>query len=428
MSRTHFANPLRILSSRNCRLYFYGQAISLAGTWMTYTATLWYIYHLTSSSFSVGLFGFMTQVPNFLLGPVGGALVDRMNRRLLLMITQAVAMVQALGLAALALTNNVTPLWLFTFAVLQGVVNAFEWPARAALLIDLIGDRDQLGNAIALNSSLFNVARFLGSALAGLIIVAWGPAICYFIDGLSYSAIVVFLGLMRLPRFDVSSPNRSVLGDIREGVIYVWSHRSVLLVLELVIVISFFGSSYYVLLPQLARDVIGADARTLGFLLAACGGGALAAALYLSMRPSSDGLGRMIVIGGLLISAAIIILPRASALLTALACMVCIGLGSVLVFVSCNTTVQSLVMDDKRGRVSAIFTMAFTGTAPLASLVMGWSAQHVGGVNALAGAGCICLFATVRYQRARPRIRIAMEKARAMHESATLAAAGHCSV
>lgn len=412
MFASTLSSPLRALSSRNYRLYFCGQAVSSIGTWMAYTATIWYIYHLTSSALSVGLFGFVSQIPNFLLGPVAGMWVDRLDRRRILMCTQVLGAFQAFGMSWLALTDNLSQPSLLTFAALQGVCNAFEWPARAALLINCVENKDQLANAIALNSSMFNLARFVGSALAGLVIAAWGPASCYLVDGITYGAMILSLLFIRVPPFVASVEYKRPVSDLRDGMRYVWNRPPILVVLQLVTVISFFGSSYYVLLPQLAREVVGGDARTLGVLLAASSFGALAAAFYLSMRLSARGLGRLIVAGGSLLSVALFTLPWIAILPIVLVCMFCLGLGSVLVFVSCNTTIQSLVSDDKRGRVSALFTMAFTGTTPFASLLIGIVAQRLGSSTALAAASLFCFAATVRYHRARPGIRAAMEEVR----------------
>ncbi|HYR21463.1 MAG TPA: MFS transporter [Chthoniobacterales bacterium] len=405
------SSPLRALSCRNYRLYFCGQAISLIGTWMTQTAMLWYMYQLTGSAFSVGLFGFMCQAPNFALGPIAGMLVDRMSRKHLLLVTQVAAMLQSFALAALAFTKSLGEYGLLAFGAFQGIVNAFDWPTRGALLIDLVEDRDTLGNAMGLNSSMFNLARFIGSALSGFIITTFGPAICYLIDGVSYGAMIVSLLLIQLRPSAPPTEKIHPLSDMLDGVLYVWNHPAILAVLRLVTLISFFGSSYYVLIPQFASDVFHGDARALGFLMSSAGCGALAAGIYLSMRSTTNGLGRVIVAGGSLLSVMLITLPWVRILPIALACVFCIGLGSVLIFVSSSTTIQLLVSNKKRGRVTALFTMAFTGTLPIASLMMGWVSQRIGASNALGLTGSICLFTILRYQLDRPSVRAAIGEA-----------------
>lgn len=405
------SSPLRALRSPNYRLFFIGQIVSLFGSWMTQTATMWLIYQLTSSAFMVGLLTFVSQIPSFLLGPIAGWWVDRTNRHRLLVWAQILSMLQSFALAAFAFLGTIDVEHLLILGAIQGVVNAFDMTARQALVVDFVEDRALLGNAIALNSSMFNIARLTGPALAGFVIAWRGPAFCYLIDGLSFLAVIICLLLMKLRPQQESPKKQAVWGGLRDGALYVWAHPLIQPVLLLVTAICFFAFSFSSLIPGIARDVFHGDARTLGILMSSSGSGSLAAALYLSTRSGVNGLGRVIVFGGTVLGLALIALPQMGTLWLALPCMFGIGLGGVLLVASSNTIIQTLVEDQMRGRVMALFTMAFTGTAPVSNLIMGWLAQRTGNEIALGAAGLISLLAVLLFHRARPRIREAMARA-----------------
>ena len=406
------SSPLRALRSRNYRLYFFGQLVSLLGTWMTQTATMWLVYHLSSSAFYLGLSGFVTMAPSFFLGPIAGTWADRVDRHKLLIVTQVLSMVQSLALAAFAFGGIIDIPKLLVMGAFQGLINAFDMPARQALVVDFVENREHLGNAIALNSSMFNIARLVGPALAGFIIAARGPAVCYLVDGLSYIAVITSLLMMRFPARERVVSDKRPLADLSEGFRYTWQHTTIRSLILLVTVISFFGFSFSVLVPVFARDVFHGDARTLGFLMSASGCGALSAALFLTTRSGIGGLGKVIAFGGAMLGVALILFSRVHVLWLALPCMVGIGLGGVLLMASSNTVVQTLVENEKRGRVMSLFTMAFTGTAPVSALVMGWVAQRIGSATALTIAGIVCLIAIWVFYRQLPRIRAAMAQAR----------------
>lgn len=411
-----FSSPLRALSSRNYRLYFTGQIVSLLGTWMTQTATLWLVYQISSSAFYLGMVGFVSQAPAFLLGPIAGTWVDRVNRHRLLILTQALSMGQSFALAAFAFAGRIDVPHLLILGALQGVINAFDMPARQALVVEFVEDREHLGNAIALNSTSFNLARLGGPALAGLLIAAVGPAWCYLIDGLSFVAVIVCLLLMRFPPREIVPHPKNALGDLRDGLKYAATHPVIRALIVLVMVVSFFGFSFSVLVPIFARDVFHGDARTLGFLMSASGCGALTAALFLSVREGVKGLSKSIVTGGLLLGVGLILFSRANLLWLALPCMYAVGLGGVLLMASSNTVIQTVVDNQMRGRVMALFTMAFTGTAPVSNLVMGWMAQRVGGATVLLFTGSICVLAAWVFHRHLPSIRTAVAKLRAAND------------
>lgn len=406
------SSPFRALRSPNYRLFFIGQIVSLLGNWMTQTATMWLTYRLTSSAFMVGLLTFVSQMPSFLLGPIAGWWVDRTNRHHLLIVTQVLSMLQSLALAYYAFAGQIDVAHLLVLGAIQGVVNAFEMTARQSLVIDFLEDRALLGNAIALNSSMFNIARLIGPALAGFVIAASGVAWCYLIDGLSFLGVIVCLFLMRLPRPQEQPARSGVLEGLKIGFRYAWEHPLIQPVLLLVTAICFFAFSFSSLVPGLAQDVFHGDARTLGLLMSSSGVGSLCAALFLSTRTGTKGLGQVIVNGGCILGLALIVLPWMPHVWLAAPCMFGVGLGGVLVVASSNTVIQTLVEDQYRGRVIALFTMAFTGTAPLSSLLMGWIAQRVGNAPAMAFTGSVTLLSIALFHRARPRIRAAVAKAR----------------
>ncbi|MBS0659028.1 MAG: MFS transporter [Verrucomicrobia bacterium] len=408
------SSPFRALKSPNYRLFFIGQTVSLFGNWMTQTATLWLIYQLTSSAFMVGLLTFVSQIPSFLLGPIAGWWVDRTDRHRLLIVTQILSMLQSFALAGFAFAGQIDVAHLLVLGGLQGFINAFEMTARQSLVVDFLEDRSLLGNAIALNSSMFNVARLGGPALAGFVIAWGGAAFCYLVDGLSFLAVLVCLFLMRLPHPQEPPKKSGAWEGLRDGLLYTWAHPLIRPVLLLVTAICFFAFSFSSLVPGFARDVFHGDARTLGLMMSSSGLGSLTAALYLSTRTGTKGLGAVIVFGGTVLSCALIALPFAPVLWLAVPCLYCVGLGGVLLVASSNTIIQTLVDDRMRGRVIALFTMAFTGTAPVSNLIMGWAAQRTGNAVALGAAGAVSLLSVVLFHRARPRIRAAMARARAV--------------
>ena len=370
---------LRALESRNYRLFFSGQIISLMGTWMTMTASLWLGYHLRSSAFLLGIVGFASQAPIFVLSPVAGVWVDRVDKRKLLVVTQILSLLQSGALAALALTGTINIWLLIALNLVQGTINAFDMTARQAFVIHMIDRRELMGNAIALNSTMFNLARLLGPAAGGLLIAWVGAGYCYLIDSLSYIPVIFSLCMIRptthapvstaavRQKLDAERP----LEALRAGVRYVFSFAPIGNTLLLVAAASFTGFAAPVILPILARDVFGGDARTLGWLMSASGVGALGAAIYLSTRTSVRGLGTVIVLGGCAMSAGLIAIGNCRTLEPAALSMVCLGAGGVLLMASSNTIVQSLTDDDKRGRVMSLFAMAFTGTTPLGNLAIG---------------------------------------------------------
>lgn len=395
------------LESRNYRLFFAGQIVSLMGTWMSQTASLWLVYHLSSSPFQLGLIGFASLVPIFFLAPFAGVWIDRVNRHRLLVGTQVGSMLQSFALAALALTGTITVTHLVLLSLVQGLINAVDMPARQALVVEFVERKEHLGNAIALNSSLFNLARLVGPALAGFLIAAIGPGMCFLLDGLSYGAVIAALLAMRLRGRPPREVTHHPWVEFKHGFHYAFGFAPIGALIVLVAAISAVGFSYTVLTPVFARDVFHGDARTLGWLMSASGVGALAAALYLGTRRTVRGLGNVITLGGLAMGAGLIGFALSRWLPLSLLCLTLAGMGGVLLMASSNTLVQTLVEDDKRGRVMSIFSMAFTGTMPMGNLLAGFLAGRVGSAPTLAACGAVCIVIALIFFRAIPRLRAA---------------------
>jgi MFS family permease len=368
----------RALSHRNFRLFFGGQSISLIGTWMTRVATSWLVYRLTGSAILLGTVGFAGQIPTFLLAPFAGVWVDRWNRRRVLLATQTLAMVQSLALAALTLTHRVSIHEILWLSVFQGVINAFDMPGRQAFLVQMVEDRNDLGNAIAINSSMVNVARLLGPALAGLLIAATNEGWCFLIDGVSYLAVLASLLMMRVHVTALRRAGTSMLEQLREGWTYVSRSAPLRTILLLFALVSLMGMPFTVLIPVFASKVLHGGPHTLGFLMGASGVGALAAALSMAARRSVRGLTKMIPIAAAAFGAGLILFGLSQSLWISLAMMVLTGFGMMQGMAASNTIIQTIVSEDKRGRVMSYYTMAFVGMAPFGSLLAGAMAHAMG--------------------------------------------------
>src|SRR5689334_22061516 len=319
---------LRALRYRNYRLFFGGQAVSLVGTWITTTATNWLVYRLTGSAFILGVIAFASQFPAFLLGPFAGILVDRWNRHRLLVVTQTISMLQSLALAALVLSGRITLAWIVALSIVQGLVNAFDMPGRQAFLLTMIESKEDLGNAIALNSSMVNLARLAGPSIAGIVIAAVGEGWCFLIDGVSYVAVIGGLLLMRIVRTD--TPLRARGGALRqftEGLSYAFGFRPIRSIILLLALVSLVGVPYSVLMPVFAATVFHGGPHTLGVLMTSSGCGALLGALWLAQRRSVIGLGRVISVASAFFGIGLITFSFAHVLWLAIPCLVVTGFG-----------------------------------------------------------------------------------------------------
>lgn len=400
----------RALRHRNFRLFFSGQSISLIGTWMTRIATAWLVYQLTGSAWLLGIVGFAGQIPTFLLAPFAGVWVDRLNRRHVLVVTQTLAMVQSLALAVLTLTHVITIAEILWLSVFQGLINAFDMPGRQAFLVQMVEDRQDLGNAIALNSSMVNMARLVGPSLAGLVIAGFGEGYCFLIDGVSYIAVIASLLMMRLPglttRVEAGAPAVPMTEQLREGWTYVSRFPPVRTILLLFALVSLMGMPFTVLMPVFAVKVLHGGPHTLGFLMGAVGTGALAAAIMLAFRKTVLGLGRVIASSAAVFGVGLIAFGVSHLLWLSLLLMVITGYGMMQGMAASNTIIQTVVPEDMRGRVMSYYTMAFVGMAPFGSLLAGGLAHIVSAPVTLMITGAFCVAGSIWFATQLPKIRV----------------------
>jgi MFS family permease len=402
---SRLAFMLRALKYRNYRLFVGGQIVSLIGSWITLTATSWLVYRLTGSALLLGVVGFAGQFPGFLTGIFAGAYVDRWDRHKLLVWTQTISMVQSFALAVLTLTGHITVNAIIMLNAVQGVVNAFDMPARQAFLVNMITDKEDLANAIALNSSMFNAARLIGPSIAGIIIAASSEGACFLIDGISYFAVLIALLMMRNIARPAKTPTASVLTQFEDGVRYVYGFRPIRSLMTLVAIVSLLGVPYSVLMPVFANDILGGGPHTLGFLMTATGCGALMAALWLAARKSVVGLGRAILLATGLFGAGLVAFSFSRVLWLSVLCLIVAGFGMMVQFASSNTVIQTIVDDEKRGRVMSFYTMCFLGTAPFGSLLAGSLSARIGAPHTVLASGLCCAVAAMWFSRELPSIR-----------------------
>ncbi|HEY9743013.1 MAG TPA: MFS transporter [Coleofasciculaceae cyanobacterium] len=396
---------LRALNSRNYRLFFIGQAISLIGTWMTQVATIWLVYHLTNSALLLGVVGFSSQIPSFVISPFGGILVDRWNRHQILIITQILAMIQSLALAVLALTGIIDISHIILLSVFQGFINAFDSPARQAFVTEMVERKEDLGNAIALNSSIFNGARLVGPAIAGVLIASVGAAMCFLIDGLSYIAVIASLLAMKLKPRKIAKQTTNVWERLKEGFIYAFGFPPIRAILLLLALFSFMGMPYTVLVPIFATTILHGGAETLGFLMAAVGVGALVGGIYLSSRQSVLGLGKIIAFSPAFLGLALIIFSQSRILWLSLLLMLIVGCASILQIASSNTILQTIVEEDKRGRLMSLYTMSFLGVLPFGNLAAGALANKIGAPSTVMIGGIFCIIGSMFFAKQLPELR-----------------------
>jgi MFS family permease len=409
----HFARLSRALRHRNYRLFFAGQGISLIGTWLTQVAASWLVYGLTKSALLLGLASFASQAPTFFLSPFAGVWVDRVDRHRVLIATQALAMLQSALLAWFALRGTLDVVTIIALNLFQGVINAIDIPARQSFVVEMIEDRADLPNAVALNSSMVNAARLIGPSAAALLIGLVGEGYCFLIDALSYIAVIGSLLAMRLTRRARSEKSGRVWSELREGYRYVTGFAPIRAVLVLLAMVSLVGTPYVVLLPVIARETLHGGAGTLGALSASAGLGALSGALYLASRRSVLGLGRIIWYATLTFGLSLLALSQSAMLAVTMPLMVLVGGALMVQLAACNTIVQTLVDEDKRGRVMSFYSMAVFGVVPFGSLLAGSLADRVGAGATLLGGGLLCCVAALTFRRALPGLR---EHARPVYE------------
>jgi MFS family permease len=396
---------LRALRSRNYRLFFAGQTVSLVGTWMTRVATSWLVYRLTNSALLLGLVGFAGQIPMFFLGPIAGVWVDRWDRRRTLVVTQVLSMLQSFALAVLTLAHIITVREVILLMLFQGVVNAFDMPARQAFVVQMVDDRSDLSNAIALNSSMVNGTRLLGPAVAGVLIAAVGEGFCFLADGISYIAVILSLLMMRVAPSRREVMRQRIWHELMEGWQYVTGTVAIRSILLLLALTSLVGMPYTVLMPIFASQVLHGGPHTLGFLMAASGVGALTSAVTLAARRTVLGLGKMIPISSALFGAALIGFAGSRLFWLSMVLLLFTGFGFLQQLAASNTILQTIVSEEKRGRVMAFYSVAFQGIAPFGSLLAGAVAGRIGAPYTLMAGGAICLAGAIWFARLLPVIR-----------------------
>ncbi|MGB6546361.1 MAG: MFS transporter [Candidatus Acidiferrales bacterium] len=393
--RNSISQAWRSLRHRNFRLFFGGQSISLIGTWMTRLATSWLVYRLTGSAFLLGVVGFAGQIPTFLLAPFAGVWVDRLNLRQLLVVTQTLAMVQSFALAVLTFSKHISVQEIIWLSAFQGAINAFDMPGRQSFLVQMVEAKQDLGNAIAINSSMVNIARLIGPSLAGAVIALSGEGYCFLIDGISYLAVIASLIAMRLKPGTVKHVADSMLVQLKEGWTYVSGFAPIRTILILFAIVSLMGWPFTVLMPIFAANVLKGGAHTLGFLMGALGIGALVSALSLAARKTVLGLGRMIPLSTAVLGVGLIFFGMSRVLWVSLALMLVCGFGMMQQMAASNTIIQTIVEEGKRGRVMSFYTVAFVGMAPFGSLLAGALAHAIGAPLTVVLSGAFCILGAI---------------------------------
>ncbi len=396
----------RALRHQNYRLFFAGQSISLTGTWMQQIAVSWLVYRMTNSAFLLGLVGFSSQIATFLLAPLAGVIADRHHRYRLLLITQSLAMLQAILLYTLYITHTITVWHIILLSLFLGAINAFDIPIRQSFTVDMINDREDLSKAIALNSSMVNAARLVGPSIGGILISLFGEGTCFLINALSYIAVLLSLAMMKLPPWERSNRQHgSVMLQFKEGFFYALNFMPIRTILLLLSVMSMVAGGLQAMMPVFARDIFHGGSKTLGLLMAASGLGALTGAIFLAGRKNVRGLSKVIAIAAGMFGVSIAIFSCTSLLIVGLPILLFAGFGMMVQMASSNIILQTIVEEDKRGRVMSFYTMAFMGLAPFGSLFSGVLATRIGADNTLLWGGGVCILAAITYAFQLPKLR-----------------------
>jgi len=397
---------LPAFKSRNYRLFFAGQGLSLVGSWMTQVAAIWLVYKLSTSPWLLGIVGFASQIPSVVFLPIAGVFVERWNRHRVIITTQVLSMIQSLTLAILTLTGVINIWHLILLSLFQGTVGAFDAPARQAFISEIVEKREDLGNAIALNSAMFNGARLIGPGIAGIVVATVGAGYCFLIDGLSYIAVIVALLAMTLKPHTVAFKSSGNSWErLKEGFVYTFGFPPIRAIILLLALISFMGMQYTILAPIFATKILKGGPETLGFLMAGSAVGALLGAAYLSVRKSIVGLGKVIAYSPAFMGVGLIAFGLSRVLWFSLLMMVVIGLGFILQFASSNTFLQTIVEDDKRARVLSIYTLAFFGVIPFGNLFAGGLASYIGAPNTVIISGVFCILGSLIFARQLPKLK-----------------------
>ncbi|MFA5176533.1 MAG: MFS transporter [Candidatus Omnitrophota bacterium] len=402
---TNLKLVLRAFRHRNYRLFFVGQSVSLIGTWMQQIAVAWLAYRLTNSPLMLGIVGFAGQIPIFLISPFAGVFADRHNRRNMLVATQALSLAQALILSLLVLSGNIRVWQIIVLSCLLGIINAFDMPIRQAFTVEMIEGREDLGNAIALNSSMVNAARLIGPCLAGILIATVGEGPCFLFNAASYIPAILSLSAMKVSLKPARLQPRHILLELKDGLSYAYNFSPIKIILLLLALVSPMAMPYQVLMPVFARDIFRGGAQTLGFLVAMGGVGALAGAIYLAARKTVLGLDRIIPLTAGLFGLSIIAFSFSRVLWVSMLVLLFSGFSMMVQMAASNTLLQTIVDEDKRGRVMSFYTMSFMGMAPFGSLLAGGLASSIGAPNTLLLGGLCCIIGAVIFAAKLPLIR-----------------------
>ena len=396
---------LRALRYRNYRLFFFGQGISLIGTWMQQLAISWLVYRITGSAFYLGLVSFCNQIPVFLGAPIAGVFADRWPRRRIVITTQVLAMIQAFILTALVAFDSITLAWIILLSVFIGVINAFDMPTRQAFVCEMVDNEEDLPNAIALNSLIFNMARQVGPSIAGFLIALTGEAVCFFVNGVSFLAVIFSLAAMRLSRKVEAKHEGTMLAGIKDGLAYSFGFVPIRSAFVYTAMMSLVAMPCMVLLPVFAKSILQGGPRTLGFLMGSVGVGAFIGAIFLARRKTVQGLEKVVVFAAGIFAAGVIGFSFSRILWLSLLLAVLPGFGIMVQMASINTILQTIVDDDKRGRVLSFHVMAFIGIAPFGNLLAGFVAEHLGAPHTLLLSGILSIAVMVFFARKLPHIR-----------------------
>jgi MFS family permease len=382
---------LSAFGSRNYRLYFVGQSVSLIGTWMQKTAVSWVIYSLTRSKFMLGVTLFATMFPSFLLSFIGGVVSDRYNRYKVLLLTQIASMIQAVLLTALIFFRHYSVWEIIALSVLLGIINAFDVPARQSLVYEMVDDKKDLPNALALNSSMVNLSRLIGPGIAGIVIEKLGEDVCFGLNALSFVAVIVSLLLMRLPGYITKPSTKNVLGDLREGLVYIRKTPAISSVLGMLALISLLVLPFSTLIPVYAKDIFHGTASTFGVIDSVIGLGAFSGAIFLASLKPGTNLRKILAINTFVFGTGLVLFSHATVYPLALAFAVIAAFGMMSQITISNTLIQTTVNPNMRGRVISFYAMAFFGMQPVGGLLVGAISQHLGVENTVMSEGIIAL-------------------------------------
>jgi MFS family permease len=400
-----FKLALRALRHRNYRLFFIGQGVSLIGTWMQSIATGWLMFRMTHSEFMLGLLAFSGQIPTFLLSPFAGVLGDRLDRRRILIVVQVVAMIQAFILTGFTLAGIIQVWQIIILAFFLGIANAFEMPSRQAFVVEMVDDKSDLGNAIALNSGMFNGSRLIGPAIAGIVVAIAGEGVCFALNGISYLAAIIAYVLMKIPARKTVRPKARLFTELKEGLQYSFGFRPIRDLIATVAFMSLVAMSFPVLLPIFASRILHGGSYTYGFLVASTGAGALAGVAFLALRKNVLGLGRIISTALIVFGLGLVAFSFSKSAILSICILVPVGFGMIATMASCNTMVQTIVEEDKRGRVMSFYVMAFMGAAPLGSLLAGSVSSAIGAPYTVCIGGILCVLGGIVFFFRLPALR-----------------------